>query len=1647
MIIKDLKDFVDLINYIADKNVSEKQSQTINTEGLSKFKDSLYEVLQYIDKSISPEKLTPQKRELHNALCKLTFQERNSLSQAMLTSYFTPNYIVDALSKSIHNYWDNKNLESYQICEPSAGSGKFIKPFLNSKSSIDAVEIDNFSAKILKNNFSYPNVHIYNTGYEDFKPNNLYDLIIGNVPFGNFSVYDQHLTNENKLLVNGKIHNYFFIKGLENVKPGGIISLMTTSSMNNDFEGKELREKLVKDLNLISCIRFSDQTFKESKTKVVSDLLIFQKPLEPKNKISKREADYIEPTFYLEEEKKFPVNKYLLNNPENILGSLYFTTGVLGREILSVKENTPDENHEKLSSILNSDFKNFGIEKLLDIELQNDKQINRSLSSETHDLILKSYPFVEPGNIIFIDNIFQKVTVSNDSISHLDKVPFVVAPKDHQKLSVLLELRDTYKKLRFELRENNIPKVNILQQNLNEQYDLFVFLGDNINTLSNSKLLASETDSDLLKGLEIFENGVWNKSELFSKDFSSLKIDSPKIQTIEDAIALSFQKNGRLDINFISSVYQKDFNDWAKEALNKELLYINPIIKGYDKIDGFELVVPSKFVSGYVEGKLSIYQNSGLLQTDNKLADLIDKNIIDKAKETLIKAIPFKLNIAEINPGMGEPWVDNSIYELFAKEHFNTPDFSINHISAIDKYKISGPYSSFANANYSVETNSNRVGYLKVFEYAMVHNIPEYKKEIIRGDQKMKVADKDTVNAVILAVEKLNTAFSNWLLQKTDLCEILENKYHLLNNAIVKENYNVSLLNFDDVTMVKPYDHQKNAVWQNINQLGGIIDHEVGFGKSLTMAMTTMKKIQFGLTSKELITGLNANYVAIYETYKAAYPKGKFLLVEPDDLKPEKKQETFYKIANNNWDAVITAHSCLMKFPIAPYTQKEILQETINEIKNTVNDSDVSKLLSRGETNALNKKLVDAEAKFKYANDVINSRKEKGTLIFDDLGFNSLTVDESQEFKNLSFTTRHSRVAGLGNQDEVQKTTNLLSYVRHIQGIHNGDKGITFASGTTISNSITELYLLFKYLRPEMLKDKGMNNFDQWARVFARKTNEYEESVTGMIKQKERFRYFVKVPELAKMYNDITNYADFNTFQIERPKAQTNLIAIEPYKEQLEYFERIKKFGETKNPDYLTGRSALSASGKNIQKAVGLICTNLGRKSALSLKLIDPNFPDHPNDKINTMSKAVIDYYKKYDSEKGTQLVFCDQGVPGSVNYNLYAYIKSNLVARGIPENEIAFIHDWDKNRLALFSKVNAGEIRILIGSTSKMGIGVNAQDRICALHHLDFPWRPTDMVQRNGRAERPGNILLPKYDNVLNVNYYATKQSLDSYTFNLLQIKHNFILQIKNSTVSTRVIDEGLIDVNGSMNFSEYMAACSSNQYLTQKLQVEKKLNGLIDKQNSYDLNFRQKTNQLSFIKDDIQKCERLIVKLTSDIDLNKDMQTNSINGKILSTEKDIATALRYLLENKFKTKDYAEPFVNFSNGFGLIVSPKHKNIAIDKDNYNVFLQTANKFKIGWKSNTFVKDDSEVANYAKNCLSRIEVLLNSETKKLEGLLVNQKEINDVLTNKIDSTDEIKNLKKEIVKLDHLIERENKKINNERDDEDQSKGKGSKPKL
>lgn len=1649
--VSDLVDVIKLINTTSSVAENATNSKFIQTEGLAKFKNTIYEVLQYVDNNLSIDSLSQGKKDLFHALNSFSAEQRSSLSNSMLTSYYTPDYIVNTITEQINEYLNSSNLTDISILEPSAGSGKFIPSLINNVSSnqsrfIDAVEIDYFTSKILKNNFKSLDVNIHNMGFENFKSKNQYDLIVGNVPFGKYQVYDADLTTEDRNLINGKIHNYFFLKSVQNLKPGGILFLITTASTGNSVDDKPLREYLMAQTNLISCVRFDENTFQKSGTREITDLIVLQKPLEPKNSValSNREMAYINVVPYAEE--RFSINQFFSDYPDNLLGSFYVGKGYLGKDTLLVKNTSEDfQNTLKLQSILKNDLNKYALKTLLDIPINPDLvtvpvPVPAMEHNLNHQEIIASYPLAKPGNMIVLDNKFYKVVHNPDKLEFLDKLPFKIDVKHQTKLYDLIIIRDNYKNLLEAVRNNEIEKAFVLQRNLDNLYNSFTFFNDNINSKANALALSYDVEADLLRSLEIKENNQYVKAAIFSKDFSVSNNEIVSVSSIEDAIALSYHNFGKLNEDYISTVYNSDFEFWVKEALDKELLFINPLIKNFSEIEKMELAIPSRFASGYIEGKLAIYNNANLLLKNNKYGNLINKQNIDSAKKILVQNIPVKLTIAEINPNLGEPWVDLPIYKLFAQEHFQDEKFSIEHLKNFDTYKISGGYSAFASSNYSVESNRN-VDYKKIFAYAMEHNIPEYTKKIFKNGQEIKVADKETINAVNLSIKKMNDNFTSWLLSKPDFCKILENKYHLHNNAIVKENFNISLLNFDNVVGMNPYEHQKNAVWQNITQMGGILDHEVGFGKTLTMAMTTMKKRQFNLINKELVVGMNANYKNIYQTYTNAFPEGKFLLVTPDDVAPKMQQQTFYKIANNDWDAIITAHSCLMKFPIAPYSQKEILGEIISDIKKTLSDHSGDSLFSQKQINDLNKKLLNAEAEFKYASDIINGKKEKGFLIFDDLGINSLTIDESHEFKNLEFSTKHSRVAGLGNQSEVQKTRNLLSYVRFVQKQHGGDKGVTFASGTTISNSITELFLLFKYLCPSKLTNMNMETFDQWARVYARKTNEYEESVTGMIKQKERFRYFVKVPELAKIYNDITNYADINTFNIDRPKAEINLIPIEPYKQQLDYFHRIQEFGKTKDISFLHGKEM--DDPKAAAKAVGLICTNEGKKASLSLKMIDPSWPDNPSDKINTMVSIVNDVYFKFDSHKGTQLLFCDQGVPGGVNFNIYAYTKNLLVAKGIPADEIAFIHSYDKKRQLLYDKVNNGEIRILLGSTAKMGVGVNVQEKIVAMHHLDYPWRPTDMVQRNGRGERPGNKILPLFNNKIPIYFYATKSSTDSYIFNLLQIKQNFIQQIKNASINTRTIDEGLLDSKGNMNYAEYMAACSNNQFLTQRLEVEKKLNLALDIQTASELQNRKSLNRLSFINSDIEKAQNNITAFSNDAKLAMDINPLKFDNIVFNTPKDAANFLRSNLNDIFRSKNFAKPLATFNNDFKLIALPKVNDFPISNDNYKVLLETPSNFKIGFKSNLFTKEDNDVANYHINCIKRIDNIIVSEQNKLNDALQDKKIVSDTLANKIDKSNEIKALKAEIEKLDVLIEKENKK--NNPNDENKNKPKG--PKL
>lgn len=1640
-----LEQFADSVQRIINN-----QPTTINAVGLAKYKNQVYKVTDIISKEADPSLLSQAEKKLYDTFINLDKGTRDSLANAMLTSYFTPEWISKSIINSTQEYFKKENKPKLEILEPSAGTGNLIKDFAG-KHNITAVEKDDLTSRFLNANLSgYQGVNIQNIPFENFKTKKEFDLIIGNVPFGSYNVYDRDFDQKYGHLYRGRIQNYFFVKAAQQLAPGGITALITTSSTADLEVNKQLKEYLFEELNLISLHRFDNTAFRDSSTRTVTDLWILQKPLSPKISLSKEEEQVIELSSFDLGDKQATYPSYFDHNQDKLLGILATGRTLFGNTALTLESDGKDYT-TYLEGSLKDALNTKGLKNIpLNPEVLNPK-LDKGKNQGDKDItekIKNLYPYAVPGNLIVLDNQCYRVKVSDSNVDHFSLSKMNVDNNALQTLPQILEIRDTYKKMRDHIRNDDLESASKVQEDLNNLYDQFNFFSGELNMSRNAKIINKDFESDLILNLEIINDKVISKSNILTQPLRQKKEKNIEVKTLNDAIPYSLSETGKIDIELISKTIGKPAADWIPEAIKNNDLYINPIISIKElKILDWELTHKESFLSGYIEGKLDCYQNNKFDKA-GFLKQFIDREVLDKSIKDLKDAVPLRLEIDDIDPNLGETWIDNSVYEAFGREHFEDDTFKIKFIANFDRFHVTMAYSQKANATYEVQKSRGYVSPKQIFQYALEQNVPEFTKTVYDADGKeVKVVDKKAIVATQESVDKLQAAFSKWIRDKKihaeknniddklNLTKQLELKYHLMFNAVVKEKFNASFLKFPDLPSFEPYEHQKEAVWQNTRQNGGIIDHEVGFGKSLTMALSTMTKKKYGIIKKELVAALNANYAKLYEDYCLAYPKGKFLLVTPKDLAPDKKQNTFYKIANNDYDAIITAHSCLMKFPTSPYTEKDIYREIIEDTRATIEDPDSDKFLGKRDRQRLERKLENAEAKYQKAKDVINSKKENGTLIFEDLGIDSLTVDESQYFKNLSYNTRHTRVAGLGTQKETQKTSNLLSYVRSIQKQQKGDKGITFASGTTISNSITELYLILKYLRPDFLKEKGIHTFDQWARQFARKSTEYEESVGGKIKMKERFREFVKVPELAKMYNDIAHYADFNSFKIERPLAVHKLISIDPHPKQNLYFEKIRKFANTKDASELIGVQNTS----NAQKAYGLIATSQGRKAALDLRLISPHFQDHPNSKVNVMANNAQKIYNDFNKDKGTQLIFCDQGTPTSKNFNLYAAMKDALIERGIPKDEIAFIHNL---KVKDHDKVNSGKIRVVIGSTTKMGVGVNVQQKLVAMHHMDFPWRPTDLTQRNGRGERKGNTVLPKYDNKIPTFYYATKRSLDAYTLDLLNTKARFIKQLKTASLSIRKLDEGEIGSDGSLSLESFKAIVSDKPLMTEKLKLTNQLSKLLDQKKAFTDKNRSNAFKIRSLTEDKNSSERILTKLKDDFKKAQPLIKSFENGSFRTTINDFensksfgAHLRKYLLSRDINKK----PKVELAPGFNLKIQIKNPLFEFSKDNYRIVVETPNDHLIGYKSKTFTKDDEKNGLYPVNALKRLPELIDNYQKRFKEASEDLQIYEDAQELKFDKEDLILDCKKKIAEIEVEL---NKEFGHSEEDQDQSNNKG-----
>jgi N12 class adenine-specific DNA methylase len=985
--------------------------------------------------------------------------------------------------------------------------------------------------------------------------------------------------------------------------------------------------------------------------------------------------------------------------------------------------------------------------------------------------------------------------------------------KDFSFFRAYIPLRDSYMEL-YAAEAQTLQVQPDLRILMNRYYESFKAKNGELNKhINRSRLLQDAAlGFTILSSLERRENEAWTKADIFFGPVfpqqDNLHTDDPA-----EALARSLNDKGYVDLSYISRATGMAENELIRK-LERQLL-VNPANRAWETTDAY--------LSGNVIAKLAIAEN---IAAENP-EDLQLARSLAAIRRVQPEKIPFEI----LDFNLGERWMPMHYYEQFASDLFGL-DTHIEYFSSVDSFKVSYSRSNAkTDEEFAILPKSGiKMKGASLLEHALENTSPYFSYTIGSGDTAIRVPDNDAIQLGHQKIEAIRSRFEEWLrdLPNEDK-KTIEDLYNKTFNCYVLRQYDGSHLKFPGLDLKALgipalYNSQYDAAWRVMQQRGGLIDHEVGLGKTLTMIIAAMEMKRLGIVQKPMILALKANVGQIVDTFRKAYPQAKILAPGENDFTPVKRQALFHQIKNNNWDCIILTHDQFGKIPQSPEIQQQIFEIELDNI-----DRDLDTLrslggeISRSILKGLELRKTNLEVKLKLVLDAIDHKKDTG-IDFQEMNVDHLFVDESHKFKNLTFTTRHTRVAGLGNMEGSQKALNMLFAVRTLQQKFDADLCVTFLSGTPISNSLTEMYLIFKYLRPNELERQHIGNFDAWAAVFAKKTTDFEFSVTNRIVAKERFRHFIKVPELALFYNEITDYKTAKHISLDKPDLEETLVNIHPTPDQQDFIKKLMQFAETGDAT-LIGRAPLTEQEDNARM---LIATNYAKKMSADMRLIDPDYEDHPDNKVNVAARKIAELYRLSDEHKGTQIIFSDIGTPKPNVFNIYDALRDKLVRDfDIPKHEITFIHDWsDRQKPELFRKMNAGEIRLLLGSTEKAGTGLNVQARVLAMHHFDTPWRPSELEQRDGRGARQGNWLAKKHygNKVLNF-IYGVEKSLDAYKFNLLKNKQTFISQMKNCELNVRTLDEGALDEKSGMNFSEYIAILSGDTTLLDKAKVEKKV------------------------------------------------------------------------------------------------------------------------------------------------------------------------------------------------------------------------------
>ena len=1458
-------------------------------------------------------------------------------------------------------------------------------------------------------------------GFEHTK----FDVIASNIPFGNFRVFDAELWKKGGIYEQATktIHNYFFVKALELLNEGGLLAFVTSRGVADTPSNKFVREYLVNHADLISAIRMPDTLFMyTSGIEVGSDLLIFQKHTH-KAALSQREQ------LFLQVGREKADTTGAMTEYANKLFTLPKTTLATGSRIAMNQYGKyvrkyqwqGDENamSQYLAALLKLDFGRYFRKSLFTSEGQDGIHTQMSLFGS---VAVKQPPkgrraytdepeaWMKEGAMVLFEGQVGIIRYRKSELYQETATDFV--PVDEGKVNTerandYFSIRKAYFELAIKEQEEQTEQPH-LRERLNACYDAFVAKWGFFHSNDNKEFIMLDS-----LGVEVFTIEMQVKGDIFKSDImrepvAFKKIDTTVQLTPGEALASCLNFYGCVDMDYLMQTTGKD-EDEVIDDLKGEIFY-NPATGEWEH--------KGKFIAGNVIAKSK--------ETGSYLPDLTgkEKDWTETAVKALEEAIPEAIPYEELDINMGERWIDTKLYADFATELFGT-ETDVMYFDVNDTYlvRLQG-YSPVVYNTYSVKNYNGE----DLFVHALQDTVPEITKEIERNGEAVRVPDEEAIQEAATKIQEIRNRFNQWLdCQPIEVRDELVRVYNERFNCYVRPHYDGSAQTFPQLSFENfPYDSlypsQKDAIWMIKQNGGGICWHEVGTGKTMIMCVSAYEMKRLGLVQKPLIIGLKANVHEIADTFRKAYPSAKVLYPGKEDFTPANRKEVFSKIKNNNWDCIILTHDQFAKIPQSEQTMIDIFTEELADVERNLEVLEQSTMRYRSGKmqDGLEKRKQNLAAKLKELKMKINERKDDA-VDFHSMGIDHIFVDECHIFKNLIFQTRHTRVAGIGNTKGSQRAMNLLFAIRDIQHRTGRNLGATFLSGTVVVNALTELYVMFKYLRPRELQRQQISCFDAWAAIFTQKTADYELNVTGAIKRKERFRTYIKVPELAMFLREITDYRTADMINLDVPDKNVRFLSHAPTIQQEEMIGRLVSFAHSGQWEDL---GLDTPEPDNLDKAKMLVATNVARKMALDMRLLGDKFSDDAENKASICARTIYEYYMRSNENRGTQFVFSDLGTYKPNEWNVYTDIKEKLVNLGIPTDEVQFIQcaTTERARKRLFEDMNNGKVRVLFGSTTMLGTGVNAQQRAVAVHHLEIPWRPADMEQRNGRAVRKGNTVKLWGGNVVDVVIYGTEKTLDAYKFNLLKNKQMFINQINNGTIAVRRIDEGGMDEDNGMNFAEFVAILSGNTDLLNKAKLDNKIMQLEKEQTIFKKERIRAERKITAGQEDMAKTQRTKAGFIKDWEYFNSYEGTKVT-QLLNLPQATAEETGRELHRIAKTyRSGAYGTIGTFTGLNLLVRSEYSiNGTFDRNTFFVEGTSGLKYRCGL-TGALPLGFVESAQYPQATLNKLPSLIEKQQKTVERIESEIPILQDIVGRQWSKADELVKLKLECKELQRKID-------------------------